>query len=98
MITSKGGNFAAMRALTDYDEETAAAYEIARALDTRALAVWRDPVERHLNAARNQTVLDVGAGTGGFASALGGWLDAVFVAIEPAAAMRGHLPRPLRPD
>src|SRR3954463_2676516 len=92
-ITSIRGNITLVRPLTNYDDETtAASYEIARALDAGALAVWRDPVERHLSSARNRTVLDVGAGTGVFASALARWLDARVVAIEPAAAMRSRIP------
>jgi SAM-dependent methyltransferase len=77
--------------LTNYDERTAASYAVARALDAEALAVWRGPIERHLSSARNRTVLDVGAGTGAFASALARWLDARVVAIEPAAAMRSRI-------
>jgi SAM-dependent methyltransferase len=39
------------------------------------------------------TLLDIGAGTGAFASAFGDWFDIDVVAVEPSAAMRARIPR-----
>ena len=39
------------------------------------------------------TMLDIGAGTGAFATAFHDWFGARVIAIEPAAAMRSRIPR-----
>jgi ubiquinone/menaquinone biosynthesis C-methylase UbiE len=39
------------------------------------------------------TLVDIGAGTGAFASAFGDWFDLRVVAVEPSHAMRAQIPR-----
>jgi SAM-dependent methyltransferase len=39
------------------------------------------------------TVVDVGAGTGQFATAFSDWFDLTVLAVEPSAAMRAQIPR-----
>jgi len=76
-----------------YDEQTAAAYKTVRELPREGLGEWRDAVERHLRPARGMTLVDVGAGTGAFASAFADWFGIDVVAVEPSAAMRARIPR-----
>src|SRR5581483_2034138 len=54
-----------------YDETTAAGYKAVRELPREGLADWRDAVERHLRPTPGMTLVDIGAGTGQFSSALG---------------------------
>ena len=74
----------------DYDERAAAAFEAARQLPSDGLAQWRDAIARYLAPQPGMRVLDVGAGTGMWATALAGWFGITVVAIEPAAAMRAR--------
>ncbi|HEY6963138.1 MAG TPA: class I SAM-dependent methyltransferase [Gaiellaceae bacterium] len=76
-----------------YDERTAAAYKAARELPRAGLLEWREAVGRHLRPTPETTVVDVGAGTGQFATAFRDWFDVRVVAVEPAAAMRRQIPR-----
>jgi ubiquinone/menaquinone biosynthesis C-methylase UbiE len=76
-----------------YDEQTAVAFKAVRELPRDGLSGWRDAVDRHLRPARGMTLLDVGAGTGAFASAFAEWFDVAVVAVEPSAAMRARIPR-----
>lgn len=76
-----------------YDERTADAYEAVRQIPREGLADWREAVRRHLRPARGMTVVDIGAGTGQFASAFADWFGVAVVAVEPSAAMRGRIPR-----
>ena len=76
-----------------YDEQTAAAFARVRELPREGLEGWRDAVGRHLRPARGMTLVDVGAGTGAFASAFTEWFDLAVVAVEPSAAMRARIPR-----
>jgi ubiquinone/menaquinone biosynthesis C-methylase UbiE len=39
------------------------------------------------------TLVDIGAGTGAFATAFSDWFDLSVVAVEPSAAMRNQIPR-----
>jgi SAM-dependent methyltransferase len=39
------------------------------------------------------TLVDIGAGTGAFASAFSDWFGLSVLAVEPSAAMRAHIPR-----
>jgi SAM-dependent methyltransferase len=39
------------------------------------------------------TLVDIGAGTGQFATAFSDWFDLRILAVEPSAAMRAHIPR-----
>jgi SAM-dependent methyltransferase len=78
-----------------YDEQTAAAYKAAREVPRDGLGAWREAVRRHLRPSAGQTLLDVGAGTGTFATAFCDWFGLDVVAVEPSAAMRAQIqPRP----
>jgi ubiquinone/menaquinone biosynthesis C-methylase UbiE len=74
-----------------YDEQTAAAFKAVREIPRDGLSGWRDAVRRHLHPVQGMTLVDVGAGTGAFASAFSDWFDVTVVAVEPSAAMREHI-------
>ncbi len=76
-----------------YDDRTAAAYKAVREIPREALGGWQDAVRRHLRPTAGMTVVDVGAGTGQFATAFSDWFDLRIVAVEPSAAMRAQIPR-----
>ena len=77
--------------MPDYDDAgTAADYEAARALPLDAMEGWREALTAWLPPPSGLPVLDVGAGTGVFATAFAGWFDCPVVGIEPAAGMRGE--------
>jgi SAM-dependent methyltransferase len=80
-------------ALNPYDEQTAAAYKAAREIPRDGLTEWREAVRRHLRPAPRMTLVDVGSGTGQFASAFSDWFGIAVVAVEPSAAMRERIPR-----
>lgn len=76
-----------------YDAKTATAYKAVREIPRGGLAEWREAVRRHLRPSQGMTLLDVGAGTGQFATAFGDWFEIGVVAVEPSAAMRDRVPR-----
>ena len=76
-----------------YDEQTAAGYKSVREIPRGGLLNWRDAVARHFSGS---TLLDLGAGTGQFATAFGEWLGIDVIAVEPSAAMRGQIPPGVR--
>ena len=76
-----------------YDDQTAAAYKEVRELPRDGLGEWRDAIRRHLSPVPGMTVVDIGAGTGQFATAFSDWFGLSIVAVEPSAAMRAHIPR-----
>jgi SAM-dependent methyltransferase len=76
-----------------YDQHTAAAFKAVREIPRDGLLEWRDAVGRHLRPSPGMTLVDVGAGTGAFASAFSDWFGLNVVAVEPSAAMRDHIPR-----
>jgi SAM-dependent methyltransferase len=76
-----------------YDRPTAEAFKAVREIPRDGLAEWREAVRRHLRPSPGLTLVDIGAGTGAFASAFSDWFDVGVVAVEPSAAMRGHIPR-----
>jgi SAM-dependent methyltransferase len=76
-----------------YDRQTAAAFKAVRELPRDGLSEWREAVRRHLRPAPGMTLVDIGAGTGAFAAALGDWFGIDVVAVEPSAAMREQIPR-----
>lgn len=78
--------------LNTYDTATAAAYRQAREIPRAGLTHWRAAIERHLAPAAGACVLDLGAGTGLFTTALADWFGVRVLAIEPAEAMRAHIP------
>jgi SAM-dependent methyltransferase len=76
-----------------YDERTAAAFKAVRELPRDGLSEWREAMRRHLRPSPAMTLVDIGAGTGAFASAFSEWFDIGIVAVEPSAAMRARIPR-----
>ena len=74
----------------DYNERAAAAFEACRQLSHSGLTRWRAAIARHLEPWPGMRVLDVGAGTGMWATALAGWFGITVVAVEPSAAMRAR--------
>ncbi|MFK0192089.1 class I SAM-dependent methyltransferase [Kitasatospora sp. NPDC090308] len=77
---------------TVYDASTAADYRAAREIPREGLTAWREAIAEHAAPSPGATVLDVGAGTGAFATALRGWFGVHVVAVEPAPAMRELIP------
>ncbi|MGH3429284.1 MAG: class I SAM-dependent methyltransferase, partial [Mycobacteriales bacterium] len=74
------------------DDHLASACRTVREMPPDCLAGWREALARHLNPHAGMTVLDVGAGTGVFATALVDWFGVEVLAIEPSAAMRAQIP------
>ncbi|RKE17794.1 class I SAM-dependent methyltransferase [Streptomyces sp. TLI_171] len=77
---------------TGYDAKTAADYRAAREVPQEGLTAWREAIAEHAALRPGARLLDVGAGTGAFATAFRDWYGAHVVAIEPAAAMRELIP------
>ncbi len=77
---------------TVYDASTAADYRAAREIPREGLTAWREAIAEHAAPSPGATVLDVGAGTGAFATALRDWFGVHVVAVEPAPAMRELIP------
>jgi SAM-dependent methyltransferase len=75
-----------------YDDQTAAAYKAAREIPRDGLLDWREAVRRHLRPLPGMTVVDIGAGTGVFATAFRDWFGLSVLAVEPSAAMRAQIP------
>ncbi|MEU4243680.1 methyltransferase domain-containing protein [Actinoplanes sp. NPDC026619] len=76
-------------ALIAYDQGDAAAFEATRHLSDDGLAGWRAAITRHLDPGPGARLLDLGCGTGSWATAFQGWWpDAEILAVEPSAAMR----------
>jgi SAM-dependent methyltransferase len=76
-----------------YDERTAEAFKAVRELPRDGLSEWREAVRRHLRLSPGMTLVDIGAGTGAFASAFSDWFGLSVRAVEPSAAMRAQIPR-----
>ncbi len=76
-------------ARVDFDQ-MAAEYQRARSLTLEGLAGWREALAAYLPAEGDLPVLDLGAGTSMFASAIAGWFDVDVVAVEPSAGMRAQ--------
>jgi ubiquinone/menaquinone biosynthesis C-methylase UbiE len=75
-----------------YDERTATAYKAVREVPRDGLAEWREAIRRHLHPVPGMTLVDVGAGTGQFATAFGDWFGLDVVAVEPSPPMRDRIP------
>ncbi|NEC09896.1 class I SAM-dependent methyltransferase [Streptomyces sp. SID7909] len=78
---------------TAADRRFAEDYRLAREIPRDGLTAWRAAVAAEVELAPGATVLDVGAGTGSFASAFADWFGVRVLAVEPAAAMRALIPR-----
>jgi SAM-dependent methyltransferase len=76
-----------------YDEQTATAFKAVREVPRDGLSEWREAVRRHLRPAPGMTLVDIGAGTGAFATAFSDWFGLSVLAVEPSAAMRDQIPR-----
>jgi SAM-dependent methyltransferase len=76
-----------------YDAQTAAAFKAVREVPRDGLSEWREAVRRHVRPAPGMTLVDIGAGTGAFATAFSGWFGLSVLAVEPSAAMRDQIPR-----
>jgi ubiquinone/menaquinone biosynthesis C-methylase UbiE len=76
-----------------YDEPTAAAFKAVREVPRDGLLEWREAVRRHLRPSPGMTLVDIGAGTGTFATAFSEWFGLSVLAVEPSAAMREQIPR-----
>ncbi|MGC5341767.1 class I SAM-dependent methyltransferase [Streptomyces sp. DT24] len=75
-----------------YDDRSADAYRLARDIPPGRLIAWREAIGAEAALEPGMTVLDVGAGTGAFASALHQWFGVRVLAVEPARAMRDLIP------
>ena len=75
-----------------YDDQTAAAYKAVREIPRDGLSDWREAVRRQLRPSPGMTVVDIGAGTGVFATAFSDWFGLSVLAVEPSAAMRAQIP------
>lgn len=71
---------------TDYDA-MATVYDSGRAMPEEWVAEWQMALQSHL-AGVSRPVLDVGAGTGIWASFIATWLDVDVVGLEPSRGMR----------
>jgi ubiquinone/menaquinone biosynthesis C-methylase UbiE len=76
-----------------YDEQTAAAFKAVREVPRDGLSEWREAVRRHLRPSRGMALVDIGAGTGAFATAFSTWFGLGVLAVEPSDAMRDQIPR-----
>ncbi len=76
-----------------YDEQTAAAFKAVREVPRDGLTEWREAVRRHVSPSQGLTLVDIGAGTGAFATAFSDWFELSVLAVEPSAAMRDQIPR-----
>ena len=76
-----------------YDEQTAAAFKAVREVPRDGLSEWREAVRHHLRPSPGMTLVDIGAGTGAFATAFSDWFGVSVVAVEPSAAMRDQIQR-----
>jgi ubiquinone/menaquinone biosynthesis C-methylase UbiE len=74
----------------DYSDAAAAAFQASRELPPDALSGWRAAISRHLAPRPGMAVLDLGAGTGTWATALAAWYGINVVAVEPSPAMRAR--------
>lgn len=74
----------------DYNDDVAAAFQASRELPPDALSKWRDAIARHLAPRPGMRVLDLGAGTGTWATMLASWYGISVVAVEPSPAMRAR--------
>lgn len=78
----------------DYDHDLHRVYRTGRALSADTGRLWMGAIGRYLAGARSGlSVLDLGAGTGRFATMLADAFDAHVVAVEPSEKMRAEAAR-----
>jgi ubiquinone/menaquinone biosynthesis C-methylase UbiE len=68
-------------------------YRAARDIAPDGLHAWRDAIAKEAALGPRDVIVDVGAGTGAFATAFREWFGVRVVAVEPAEAMRALIPR-----
>ncbi len=73
-----------------YGDAAAVAFQESREMPPDALSDWQAAIARHLAQRPRMRVLDLGAGTGTWATALASWYPISVVAVEPSAAMRAR--------
>lgn len=76
----------------NYDQRTSTAFKTVREVPREGLKQWREALQRHLDPTPSMTIVDIGAGTGAFATAFAEWFGVEVVAVEPSAAMRTQIP------
>jgi SAM-dependent methyltransferase len=76
-------------ARVDYDRMSAS-YDQGRALALDGLGAWRDRLAADLPPPGGLPVLDVGSGTGQFATAFVEWFGCPVIGVEPSAGMRAQ--------
>jgi SAM-dependent methyltransferase len=74
----------------EYDDAAAAAFQASRHLPTAGLGRWRRAVARYLQPRPGMRLLDLGAGTGMWATAFTDWYGIDVIAVEPSEAMRAR--------
>ncbi len=77
-------------ALIAYNDDEAAAFEATRHIAHEGLTAWKAAVARHLKPGSATRLLDLGSGTGRWASAFSDWYGIEVVAVEPSQAMRAR--------
>ena len=70
----------------DYDGPTSRDFNCGLGLSSHSLAVWRAELEPHIGQA--DIVLDLGSGTGRFATLIAGWFNTLVIGVELATGMR----------
>jgi len=78
-----------------YGRAEAAAFAATRHLPRDGLTAWRRAVTAHLAPRPGMRILDLGAGTGWWATAFRDWYGVEVVAVEPSAAMRARCTAPV---
>jgi SAM-dependent methyltransferase len=81
-------------ALIAYNDDDAAAFEATRRIPDDGLTAWKAAVAKYLNPGSGTRLLDLGSGTGMWASAFTDWYDIEVVAVEPSKAMRARSSHP----
>ena len=74
----------------DYNGLMAANYQQGRALSPQAAEAWRAALEPFIPQRKDLTILDLGAGTGRFASFLSQVFAGRVIGVEPAFGMRSN--------
>jgi ubiquinone/menaquinone biosynthesis C-methylase UbiE len=82
----------------DYNGVMATNYPAGRALSARATETWRLAITPFIPSTRNLTIVDLGSGTGRFASLLATRFSARVIGVEPAHGMRSIAMRESHPD
>ncbi len=71
-----------------YNDADAAAFAATRHVPRDGRCEWRAAIARHVEPRPGTRLLDLGSGTGMWASAFADWYDIEVVAVEPSEATR----------